>query len=168
MLVKTRWAALAVVLTIVIEVALFILVGNWIGFGWAVLAILALMALGLVLVRTEGIRAWQRFRSVTAAGERPGPHLTRSLVGLVGAALLLVPGYLTAAIGLLLFLPPVRTVAGHGLTALAGRRLASGAMGDLFGPRQVKVKAGRPTRVTGPDAVVNDTEPLEGEIIDPR
>ena len=169
--VRIRWPALALVVTLVAEVVVFIIVGKLIGFGFAVLILLALMALGAVLLRQEGLRAWRRYQSVAAAGERPGPHLTRSLIGLLGALFLLVPGFITDVVGLALFLPPIRTLASRGLTVLAGRQLASAAMGDLFGPRLVKVRSGRPSRTTADRAssgVATDTETLEGEIIDPR
>jgi UPF0716 protein FxsA len=168
---RIRWAALALVVTLAAEIAVFIVIGNLIGYGLAILGLLVLMALGAVLVRREGTRTWRRYRTVAEAGERPGPHLSRALVGLVGSALLLVPGYVTSVVGLLLFLPPVRAVAAAGVTAIAGRRLASAAMGDLFGPRQVKVRTGRPSRIratAGAPDVTSDTEPIEGEIIDPR
>ena len=171
MRVRIRWAALALVVMLAAEVVVFIVVGKLIGFGFAVLILLALMALGAFLLRQEGLRAWRRYQSVASLGERPGPHLTRSLVGLLGAVLLLVPGFITDVVGLALFLPPIRTLASRGLTVLAGRQLASAAMGDLFGPRLVKVRTGRPSRTTADRAsngVATDTETLEGEIIDPR
>jgi UPF0716 protein FxsA len=169
--VRIRWPALALVVTLVAEVVVFIIVGKLIGFGFAVLALLALMVLGAVLLRQEGLRAWRRYQSVAAAGERPGPHLTRSLVGLLGALLLLVPGFITDVLGLALFVPPIRTLASRGLTVVAGRQLASAAMGDLFGPRLVKVRAGRPHRTNADRAgagVATETETIEGEIVDPR
>jgi len=173
--VRIRWPALALVVTLVAEVVVFIIVGKLIGFGFAVLILLALMALGAVLLRREGLRAWRRFQSVAAAGERPGPQLTRSLVGLLGAVFLLMPGFITDVLGLALFVPPIRALASRGLTVLAGRQLASAAMSELFGPRLVKVRAGRPTRINanGPGAgagagVATDTETIEGEIVDPR
>ncbi|HEY9481990.1 MAG TPA: FxsA family protein [Micromonosporaceae bacterium] len=169
--VRIRWPALAIVVTLVAEVVAFIIVGKLIGFGFALLLLLASMALGAVLLRQEGLRAWRRYQSVAAAGERPGPHLTRSLVGLLGALFLLVPGFITDVLGLALFVPPIRTLASRGLTVLAGRQLASAAMGDLFGPRLVKVRAGRPTRTHANRAgagVATDTETIEGEIVDPR
>jgi UPF0716 protein FxsA len=169
--VRIRWPALAIVVTLVAEVVAFIIVGKLIGFGFAVLLLLASMALGAVLLRQEGLRAWRRYQSVAAAGERPGPHLTRSLVGLLGALFLLMPGFITDVLGLALFVPPIRTLASRGLTVLAGRQLASAAMGDLFGPRLVKVRAGRPTRTHANRAgagVATDTETIEGEIVDPR
>jgi UPF0716 protein FxsA len=169
--VRIRWTALALVVTLAAEVLVFIIVGKLIGFGFAVLILLALMALGAVLLRQEGLRAWRRYQSVAAAGERPGPHLSRSLIGLLGALFLLVPGFITAVLGLALFVPPIRALASRGLTVLAGRQLASAAMGDLFGPRLVKVRAGRPTRMDAGRAgagVTTDTETIEGEIVDPR
>lgn len=169
--VRIRWPALAIVVTLVAEVVAFIIVGKLIGFGFAVLLLLASMALGAVLLRQEGLRAWRRYQSVAAAGERPGPHLTRSLVGLLGALFLLAPGFITDIVGLALFVPPIRALASRGLTVLAGRQLASAAMGDLFGPRMVKVRAGRPTRTHANRAgagVGTDTETIEGEIVDPR
>jgi UPF0716 protein FxsA len=129
------------------------------------------MALGAVLLRQEGLRAWRRYQSVAAAGERPGPHLTRSLVGLLGALFLLMPGFITGVLGLALFVPPIRAVASRGLTVLAGRQLASAAMTDLFGPRLVKVRAGRPTRTDAHRAgggAAAEPETIEGEIIEPR
>jgi len=169
---RIRWAGLAFLVTLAAEIAVFIVIGNLIGYGLAILGILVLMGAGLVLVRNEGIRTWQRYRNVAAAGERPGPHLSRALVGLIASALLLVPGYVTSVIGLALFIPPVRSVAAKGMTVLAGRRLASSEMADLYGPRQVRVRTGRPTRNAPAESetvpVTNDTEPLEGEIIDPR
>ncbi len=173
MRVRIRWPALALVVMLVAEVVVFIIVGKLIGFGFAVLILLALMALGAVLLRQEGLRAWRRWQSVAAAGDRPGPHVTRSLVGLLGALFLLVPGFITDVLGLALFVPPIRTLASRGLTVLASRQLASAAMGDLFGPRLVKVRAGRPTRTNanrgGAGAgVATDTETIEGEIVDPR
>jgi len=175
MRVRIRWTALGFVVALAAEIAAFIVVGKEIGFGLAVLAILVFMALGAFLLQREGTRAWVRFRTVTEAGERPGPQLTRSLVGLLGAFLLLVPGFVTDVIGLTLFLPPVRKLAASAVTAVAGRRLASAAMGDLFGPRQVKVRTGRAVRTpatastgSGGHGTVVDSEPIEGEIIDPR
>jgi UPF0716 protein FxsA len=169
--VRIRWTALALVVALAAEVVVFIIVGKLIGFGFAVLILLALMVLGAVLLRQEGLRAWRRYQSVTAAGERPGPHLTRSLVGLLGALFLLVPGFITDVLGLALFVPPIRTLASRGLTVLAGRQLASAAMGDLFGPRLVKVRAGRPSRTSAGRAgagVATDPETIEGEIVEPR
>jgi UPF0716 protein FxsA len=186
---RVRWIPLALVVAAIVEVVVFVLIANAIGWGWAVLAVIATSIIGSLLMRHEGIRAWTRFRAVTAAGERPGPHLSRALVGLVGAFLLMVPGFVTDVIGAALFLPPVRSVAGRGVTRVAGRRLSSATMGEYFGPRRVRAKVGKTTPYQsddpfnrtsegvyppsgGPDrsrdGVSQPGEVLEGEIIDPR
>lgn len=166
---RVRWAALVFVLTMAVEIVVFILVGQLIGFAWTILLVLATSLLGGWLLRREGVRAWSRFRQVAGAGGRPGPHLTRSLVGLAGALLLVVPGFVTDLIGAALFIPPVRTLAGAGITGLVTRRLSSSVASDLFGPRLVRVRLGKPTR--GPDtstAAPAAAEIVEGEVIDPR
>jgi UPF0716 protein FxsA len=161
MRVRVRTIPLLTAVTVIAEVVVFVLVANAIGFGWAFLALVTLSVLGMVLVRREGVRTWRRFRAVTQAGERPGPHLTRALAGLVGAALVLMPGFVTAVIGLALFIPPVRALAGRGLSAVAERQLSSSVAGQVFGPRRVRVRTGRPS------ADAQTSGPIEGEIIDP-
>jgi UPF0716 protein FxsA len=166
---RVRLVPLALVLTMVVEIVVFIVVGNAIGFGLALLLLLALSLVGGFVLKREGVRAWTRFQTVVQAGERPGAHLTRSLVGLLGAVLLVIPGFVSAAVGLALFMPPIRTLAAGAAAGVAGRRLSSAAMGDLFGPRQVRVKVGKTTPASsGPAAASAPAEVVEGEIVDPR
>jgi UPF0716 protein FxsA len=186
---RVRWIPLALLISAIIEVVAFVLVANAIGWGWAILLAIATSIVGAVLLRREGTKTWRRFRDVTAAGERPGPHLTRSVVGLTGAFLLMVPGFVTDAIGVALLLPPVRAGAGAVVTRLASRRLPSATMGEYFGPRKVRVRVGK-TTVSEPDTSASSSGPvsqarvdsaghpysasagvaevLEGEIIDPQ
>jgi UPF0716 protein FxsA len=138
------------------EVAVFIAVGHLIGWVWALLLVLAASALGGVLLRREGVRAWRSFQEVTAAGRPPGTQVLDGLVGLVGALLLAVPGLLTGLAGALVLVPPVRRLLRSGAEQAAARRLSSAAAGDLFGPRQVKVQQGAPTT----------SAPIEGEIVE--
>src|SRR5262245_30695960 len=145
---RVRIPALAFVLALAAEIVVFVLVAHWIGFGLALLAVVATSILGGVLAKREGARAWRRFRAVTEAGEKPGPHLTRSLVGLLAALLLFVPGFVTDLIGLALLLPPVRALAAAGVTNVATRRLGSGTVGTFLGPRRVRVRTGRSTRTS--------------------
>jgi UPF0716 protein FxsA len=156
--------AIVFAVTVIAEIFAFVLVTRLIGVGWALLALIALSLLGGWLLKREGTRAWARMRDVQAAGGRPGPHLTRAVVGLGAALLLVVPGFLTDLVGLLLLIPPVRSLAGRRAAAIAEKRLSPRVVGDLFGPRRVKVRTGRPE----PDGAAVDTTPIEGEIVDPR
>ena len=157
-----------------IEVFVFILIGHVIGYGWAVLALVVASLTGLWLIGREGPRAFRRFRELANAGERPGPKLSRQLVGLLAAVLIAVPGFVTAALGAFLFIPPVRTLAGRAGSGLATRRMSSAIAGDLFGPRRVRVKVGKPTPASpgspsspasSPTPQTEPSEPIEGEIM---
>jgi UPF0716 protein FxsA len=153
-------AGLVFVLVVLAEILAFVGVWHLIGFGLTFLLLLVLSGVGVWLLRREGTRAWRRFRAAADAGERPGPDLARSVVGLVAAILIAVPGFVTGLLGLLLLVPPVRVLAGRGAMALTTRRLSSSVAGDLFGPRMVKVRVGKPTR-----DVPGAQSPIEGEIV---
>jgi UPF0716 protein FxsA len=141
--------------TAALEIAVFVLLGNAIGFGWTILAVLALSVLGMSLLRREGIRAWRGFLASANAGQPPGDRMIDGIVGLGAGLLLTVPGLVTGAGGLLLLLPPVRRVGRRGIQRWAERKVSTAMAGDLFGPRRVKVHRGTPA----PD------EPIEGEVV---
>jgi UPF0716 protein FxsA len=72
----------------------------------------------------------------------------------------------TGVIGLLLFVPPIRILAGHGAAGLATRRLAPNVVGDLFGPRRVRVRTGQPVHgASDAGAAADESTPIEGEIV---
>jgi UPF0716 protein FxsA len=156
------WLPPALLLTAVVEVAVFIAVAHAIGAGWAVLAGAALSLLGVALLRREGLRAWRRFRDAAGGGRPPGVQASDGVVGLGGALLLAVPGFVTAVAGLLLLLPPARPLARHRVQRFAERRLTAAAAGSLFGPRTVRVRQGDPVDEPAPPP----GPAIEGEIVD--
>lgn len=139
-----RWLPLAILITAVVEVAVFVLVAHWIGFGFAVLLVLVASAAGVLLLRREGMRAWRGFKAAADAGRPPGNQVTDGLVGLGAGVLLAIPGLVTAALGILLALPPGRQLARLVARRATERRISSAAAGDLFGPRRVRVRRGTP------------------------
>ncbi|MFD0788084.1 FxsA family protein, partial [Micromonospora azadirachtae] len=64
-----RFVPLALLGAVAIELAVFVLVGQAVGFGVAVLLVFAVSLLGLVLLRREGMRAWRGFRAAAQAGQ---------------------------------------------------------------------------------------------------
>jgi UPF0716 protein FxsA len=178
------------------EVTLFVLVAQWIGLLTAIVLALLTTLLGGVLVVREGKRGWQRLRAAALERRPPGAEATDGLIGLLGALLLVVPGFLTDVLGLLLLTPPARAAVRASLRRATERRVPAGVAGDLFGPRRVRVRrnpsgtpepetgrisdnpvmpesaasstdAPRSTRPAGaPDVVDGDV--IEGEIVDPR
>jgi UPF0716 protein FxsA len=101
-----RYVLIALLLLPAAEIAAFVAVASAIGFLKAMLLFLGTSVLGLMLLRGEGL-AW-----MVRAG-RPGDARTSMLelhaanvAVLVGGALLVVPGFITDAIGLVLLLAP--------------------------------------------------------------
>jgi UPF0716 family protein affecting phage T7 exclusion len=106
----------------VVELAAVVALVSSVGWGWTLLALLATFMLGWVLLApiagTQLIRQIGQLRSGlserrTAAGD--GALVTLAM------ALVLVPGLVTTALGLLLLVPPIRKAARPGLTAMAVR-----------------------------------------------
>ena len=149
----------------VIEIAVFVAVVHAVGAGWALLALAVASVAGLALLRREGIRGWRAFRAAAEAGRPPGAQVSNSLTGLLGALLLAVPGFVTAVAGLLLVVPPGRTLARHAIERATEKRVSSAVAGDLFGPPKVRVRRG--------DYVDEDVSqqhapatPIEGEVVE--
>ncbi|HEU4426070.1 MAG TPA: FxsA family protein [Pilimelia sp.] len=143
---RRGWVFVPVALAagVVVEIVVFVLVARWLGLPAAVLLFLITTVLGVLLLRREGVRAWRRFRAAAEAGRPPGTQATDGLVGLVGALLLVLPGFVTDVVGLLLLFPPVRVLARGQVQRMAERRMPSMMAGDVFGPRRVRVRARRP------------------------
>ncbi|MFG3706519.1 FxsA family protein [Micromonospora sp. NPDC047670] len=162
-----RYVPLGLLLAVLLELAVFVVVGRAIGFGSALLVVFAVSLLGLVLLRREGMRAWRGFRASAEAGQPPGRQVTDGLVGLLGALLLAVPGLVSGLVGLLLLVPPVRRLARGGVQRAAERRVSSMLAGDLFGPRRVRVRRGAPHPTPEPPTVIDAGRAIEGEIVEP-
>ena len=91
-----------------IEIAGFIIIGSEIGV-FATLGLIILSAmLGFFLLRVHGIGLLQRIRSETAAGRVPDREMVHGAMLVLAAILLIVPGFVTSIIGILLFIPFVR------------------------------------------------------------
>lgn len=161
---RVRLIPLALVLTFVVEVAVLILVGRLIGIGWTIVLLLSTSVLGAWLVRREGRRTWRALGEAMRSGEMPSRQMADAVLVWVGGAMLLVPGFVTDVVGLLVVLPFTRPVARIGLEALIARRVIAvvpGAAGPAPGPGQARVRRARDT----PDKTASD-DVVEGEIID--
>jgi UPF0716 protein FxsA len=102
------WLFLAFLLVPLIEIALFILVGGWIGL-WPTLAIVILTAIaGTVLVRSQGAAVLLHLRQNLETLRDPTEPLAHGAMILFSGALLLTPGFFTDLIGFLLLIPAVR------------------------------------------------------------
>lgn len=95
----------------IIEIALFIQVGGWLGL-WPTIGIVILTAaIGTMLLRAQGLAALGELQRRLATGEDPSATLAHGAMILVAGILLLTPGFFTDAVGFMLLTPPVRAVA---------------------------------------------------------
>lgn len=92
------------------EIYLFVELGDLLGGGVTLLWILATGIFGVSLMRRQGVATLTRARQEISRGLPPGSLLAHGLLVFLGGFLLMVPGFLTDALGVLLLLPPVRAV----------------------------------------------------------
>ncbi len=98
-----------------IEIMLFIKVGGVIGAVPTILIIIATAIAGGILLRVQGLSVWRRAQASLNRGEMPVAEVFDGLCLLLAGLVLLTPGFLTDAFGLLLFIPPLRRWIGRGL-----------------------------------------------------
>lgn len=104
---------LAFVIVPILEIALLIQVGGWIG-AWETIGLVILTAVvGTVLFRTQGFMVLARAQDTLARGGFPAQELFDGVCILVAGVLLLTPGFMTDALGLVLLVPGLRNVIGR-------------------------------------------------------
>src|SRR5215207_1786447 len=109
---------LAFVLYVVLEVALFVLAVRWLGGAVLFLWVLATAALGVILVRREGVRAMETVRAAVRERRAPEPAVPDRGMVATGGLLLMLPGLLTDLLGLVMVIPATRPLARRSLTLL--------------------------------------------------
>ena len=94
------------------EMSAFIYIGSEIGGLLTLLGVFVTAIFGIALLKRQGLSVLSRIQNDLANGRAPISSITDSISMIAGGALMLIPGYVTDAIGLLLFLPGIRALAG--------------------------------------------------------
>ncbi|MDA9132142.1 FxsA family protein [Alphaproteobacteria bacterium] len=94
------------------EMSTFIYIGSEIGGLLTLLGVFVTAIFGIALLKRQGLSVLSRIQADLAKGRAPVTSIADSISMVVGGALMLIPGYVTDAIGLLLFIPGIRTLAG--------------------------------------------------------
>lgn len=92
----------------VIELALLIKIGSYIGVLNTVIVVILTAVAGAYMVRAEGISVMYRIQQNMNQGVFPGDELINGAMILVAGALLLTPGFFTDVIGFLFVIPVSR------------------------------------------------------------
>ena len=93
-----------------LEIIVFGLVGDAIGVLLTIIGVFVTAAIGIRLLRASGRATMARMQESVKAGRPPVLDVADGMAILFAAFLLLIPGYATDALGLILFIPGLRPV----------------------------------------------------------
>jgi len=137
----------------VLELFIFLVLGQRIGIGATFAIILLTGFLGAYLAKSQGLKAIARYQESLAQGRLPHEAIIDSLLILVAGVLLLTPGFLTDGIGFALLAPSIRDVIRGRLEKSIKERITvvgqdmgmpvrkGGGTGSGSGPRVITVEA---------------------------
>jgi UPF0716 protein FxsA len=138
------------------EIVVIIEVANAIGGFATALLLLGGSVIGGVIVRRVGSRAWRALRASAVEGRRAPHDVVDGAIVLLGGLLLLVPGFITDAVGILLLLPPTRRLSRWLVAGYLFRRVRAA--------REFARRTGRRSPYDPPGTIPGDI--IEGEVVD--
>ncbi|MGD9785520.1 MAG: FxsA family protein [Hyphomicrobiaceae bacterium] len=158
-----------------LEIALLIKVGQIIGFWWTVAIVVVTAALGTTLLHRQGMATIGRLMEQTRSGKPPVKTLVEGALLLAAGLLLLTPGLFTDSLGLVLMVPPIRSLlADQILSRVTIVTLGGGGRArPADGPRSAP-GAGRPEQTPryqdAEDGIIieGEFERLDEKTVDPK
>lgn len=137
------WGVLVAFLVVpILELWVLIQVGQAIGVGWTLLLLVVDAVLGTWLIKREGAKAYAALRDALGSGRLPHRELADGALVVLAGALMLSPGFVTDAFGVLLLLPVTRPLGRRVLTALVARRVTTVVTHGRPGPGDGSVVQG--------------------------
>ena len=96
------------------ELMAFSILGSALGVVPAILVILITGMIGAGLAKQGGFECWRRINQALRQGKDPSRDMIHGLLIFVAGIALIIPGFITDIIGLLLLVPEIRDIlAGH-------------------------------------------------------
>ena len=105
-----KWLILAFIAVPTAELSLIIYSGKMLGLFPTIAIILITGVGGAYLARRQGLRAWNDLRSRMATMETPGNAVIDSVCIFFGGIFLIMPGFITDIVGLLLLFKGPRNI----------------------------------------------------------
>lgn len=102
------WLAVILFGLPLVEIALFVTIGAWLGLWLTLAIVLGTAVLGMGVIRQQGVQAGDDLRRALDARRSPGGALAEGAMKVAAGVLLILPGFFTDTCGALLLLPPVR------------------------------------------------------------
>lgn len=104
-----RWIPLlAIFLYVYIEISIFIQVAHVLGVFLTLILVIFTSVIGMSLIRNQGFKNFLLMQQKMQAGESPAAEMIKSVSLIISGLLLVIPGFFTDFLGLLLLLPPVQ------------------------------------------------------------
>jgi UPF0716 protein FxsA len=143
-----------------VELAVIFVLVSTIGWGWTLLVLLGTLLLGWgLLAPMAGTQLIRQIGQLRSGLTEPRNALSDGALVTLAIALVLVPGLVTSALGLLLLVPPIRSLAGSGLSAVGMRGLRRRMPPVAYAAAFTEPRGGYPG--DGRDCI-------DGEVIDVR
>lgn len=136
----------------IIEIALFVQIGGEIGVGATILWVLLSAVLGIWVMRRQGLAAMTDLQRAVEEFRDPAQPMAHGAMIMLGGGLLVLPGFFTDALGILLLIKPVRSLL---LRSLA-KRVRVKSTG--FGTGRYGTPPGRTTVIDAEYVVVSDDD----------
>jgi UPF0716 protein FxsA len=140
----------------VAELYVILKVGDSIGVWWTLLLLAADSLIGTLLLRNQGRTVWRRFNAAMAEGRLPHREVMDGVLVIFGGAFLITPGFITDILGVLLLLPPSRSV----IRGIVARRITRRAAVGAAGARAAR----RPGRTHDVDGSATEYESPQGRL----
>ena len=112
-----------------IEIYLLLEVGSIIGALPTIFLVVLTAVLGAHFLRKQGLATWQRFQISLRQGTLPAYELIEGPIILIGAALLLTPGFFTDLLGFACLVPSLRRRIAD---FIIEKQLLKGSLGGFF------------------------------------
>ena len=135
----------------IIEIAVFIEVGGWIGL-WPTIGIVILTAvIGTAMLRQQGISILFRIQENLEANKLPVRELFDGVCLVIAGAFLLTPGFVTDSLGFALFFPPFR----QAIAGWIGQKIVARADVQFHATGHGRPHAGPGRRHPGGDDIID-------------
>jgi UPF0716 protein FxsA len=98
------------ILVPIVEIMVFIQVGDVIGLGSTIVMVILTAIVGVNLLKQQGLKTWSNIQQKLAQGQAPALEMASAAQLLFAGGLLLTPGFVTDAIGFALVVPQIRNL----------------------------------------------------------
>lgn len=118
---RARLVLAGLLALMLVELAVVVALGREIGVGWTILTLVATSLVGAVVLRSAGARAFGALRAAVLERRAADGEVAEAAVVVLAGVLLLLPGFLSDLVAIVLVMPPARGIVARRLRLRPGR-----------------------------------------------